>query len=256
MLKYIAALVVSLTVSSHACSEVGYNRLDLFAKRPGNTFSLIDSDNSEVCNKYLAAINKERDFVEMKEFSFQGTKPKSEMDLAELIIQTELNAPRKNIPKELLGLGGVSRYEQFEIKTSGASKPFYAIRSTGSRGGGWIHFLFIYKTSFLNDSEGMSYREFSDNMRNQGQRKEVSIDWSKIGTSRALDVASRDIGFNSRVKGGVVEIIELEGRSYFVRTSAYIRDNESIDILLFEIDEELEATPKCFLQSNFIVSKS
>jgi hypothetical protein len=256
MLKNIATLVVSIIISTTALAESSYSRLDLYAKRPDNSFNLIDSDNSEICNKYLSAINKERDFIKRNEFSFQEPKPKSEMDLAELIIQTELNAPRRVIPKELLGLGGVSRYEQFTIKTSNTSRPFYAIRSTGSRGGGWIHSLFIYQKPFFASAEGRSYREFRDHMRDDGLRKDISIDWSKIGTSRALDMAARDIGFNSRVIGGVVEIIELEARNYFVRTSAYIRDDELIDIMLFEIDKKFEATPICYLQSNFVVTKS
>jgi hypothetical protein len=244
--------VVSLLISTNALSQESYVRIKLYEKRPVNSFKLIDSDKEVVCNKYLSAINEERDFIKRNEFSLQAPRPKSQMDLPELLIQTDLNSPRQIIPNKLLGLGGDSRYEQFTITTSDTAKPFYAIRSTGSRGGGWIHLLSMYPELLISSPQEQPNREFLDKTRDH---KFVNIDWNKVGTNRPLDLAARDIGVNSLARGGVVEIIKIEGKDYLVRTSAYITYNKLIDIVLFKIDKSLEATPLCFLQSNFVVTK-
>lgn len=123
-------------------------RMELKKFREANSFYLIESSiNKGSCENILASINKPREhgYLKNKESLRNGEGGLVNLSLPEMMIQTELNLPRK----VMSGKNASSfRVEEFivDLKKDGVDEFFY--RDTSYLSGIWVHSFYVLSVPY------------------------------------------------------------------------------------------------------------
>lgn len=211
--------------------------LDLYGKRPANSFVLVKSENDAVCNVFLNAINEERDHVKSGDIGWKDGsffKTKENIDVPELIIQTKLNIPRKNISMPERN----QRAEEYTVDINKDGVDEYAYRltllvsSTPEHGD-----IFFSEKSYFSSN---SYKDIFDFIR-EIRGKELIPGWN--------------IKFPWISNTVIMELVMTGGEYYIVYTSFGIKYGSPIEIVFSRVEKDYTAKYQCTMQSVFSVKK-
>lgn len=223
-------------------------RMELIKFRGVNSFELIESSiNTDVCSNILASINKPREhgFFKNKESLRKGEGGIVNLDLPEMMIQTELNFPRVVMSGKS---AGSFRVEEFVIDfdKDGVDKSVY--RTTGYLSGVWVHSLYVLPVPY--DSKKYPHVDaFWKEQQELGNVSKFLWRWKVFDGLRIGDFV-RKLG--SQV---IYELIELNGQNYILATRSVIEENSSIKVAVMQLTNVDEIYPACLFETNFIVNK-
>lgn len=217
--------------------------IDLYWKRPANSFVMVESRNDSVCNEFLNAINEERDHV--ADGDIDGNKsiieqPKANMDIPELIIQTKYNLPRKEVIKNVSQYAGVRRGEEYAVDINMDGVTEYAYRTTGVLSSTPIHWpIVISETPFVSEGSEENYVDFI----------------RKLNGGTKLDDPKWYVKFPWHPSDGIFELVSINSKYYIAYTQFGVRYGTPIEVTLSHIEKDYTANQQCSMKTVFTVSK-
>jgi hypothetical protein len=221
-------------------------QIELLKLRGRNSFKLIESSiNKDVCSNILASLNKprEHDFFKNKESLRKGEKGIINLDLPEMMIQTELNLPRVDMSEKS---AGPMRVEEFvvDFDKNGVDESVY--RTTGYLSGVWVHSLSVLPVSY--DSEKYLHVDaFWKEQQALGNISKFLWQWKEFDGLKAGDFL-RTFGLQV-----IYELIEFNDHYYILATRSVIKDNSSIKVAVMQIANVGDIYPACLFETKFIV---
>lgn len=223
-------------------------QMELIKLRDSNSFKLIESSiNKDACSNILASLNKPREhgFFRNRESLRKGDGGLVNLDLPEMMIQTELNLPRV----VMSGINeGSLRVEEFvvDFDKDGVDESVY--RATASLSGVWVHSLYVLPVSY--DSKKYSHVDaFWKEQQELGNVTKFLWRWDEFEGLKAGNFL-KTFGLQA-----IYELIEFNDQNYILATRSVIKENSSIKVAVMQITNVGEVYPACLFETNFIVTK-